>query len=59
MLDVLANQVENEVLKAPPMTIPRIAFNLSEIKVKDSKKRLRPMNNTYQDTEINSNPNNG
>jgi hypothetical protein len=42
LLDVLANQVENEVLKATPTTIPRINFNLTDIKVRDSKKRLRP-----------------
>ena len=50
LLDVLANQVENEVLKATPTTIPRINFNLTDIKVRDSKKRLRPTG-TYLDSD--------
>lgn len=50
LLDVLANQVENEVLKAAPTTIPRINFNLTDIKVRDSKKRLRPTG-TYPEND--------
>lgn len=41
MIDQLANSIENEALGEKVAIVNKINLNLSDIKIKDSRKRLR------------------